>query len=49
VSVQPENSLEKLQQAVGIAAAVPKKAAKSGVALRMRDAGDRIDKEFERF
>jgi purine-binding chemotaxis protein CheW len=51
LSVQPENSLEKLQEAVGhgVTLAPPKTTAKSGVALRMRDVGDRIDKEFERF
>ena len=30
-------------------AGAPKKVAKSGVALKMRETGDRIDKEFERF
>jgi hypothetical protein len=50
-SIQSETSLEKLQEAVasGVAPVVPKKTANSGVALRMRDANDRIDKEFERF
>jgi methyl-accepting chemotaxis protein len=49
--VRPEGSLENLQAAVGhgVAPAVFKKAAKSGVALKMRETGDRIDKEFERF
>ena len=50
-SLQPESCLDKLQEAVGsgVAPVVPKKTANSGVALRMRDANDRIDKEFERF
>jgi methyl-accepting chemotaxis protein len=44
-------SLNNLQAAVshGAAPAGAKKAAKSGVALKMRETGDRIDKEFERF
>jgi methyl-accepting chemotaxis protein len=48
---KPAASLNKLQDAVGhhAAAAAAKKPAKSGVALKMRDTGDRIDKEFERF
>jgi methyl-accepting chemotaxis protein len=51
VSVQAESSLEKLQAAVGLGAApaASKKGARSGVALKMRETGDRIDKEFERF
>jgi methyl-accepting chemotaxis protein len=46
-----EGSLEKLQEAVGhgVAPAVLKQVAKSGVTLKMRETGDRIDKEFERF
>jgi methyl-accepting chemotaxis protein len=43
-SVRPTASLAKLQEAVG-----PKKNGKVGVALKMRDTGDRLDKEFERF
>jgi methyl-accepting chemotaxis protein len=48
---KPAQSLTKLQEAVGhgTAAAASKKVAKSGVALKMRETGDRIDKEFERF
>ncbi len=53
---RPHASLNKLQDAVGhyaapshAAPAASKKAAKAGVALKMREAGDRIDKEFERF
>ena len=44
-------SLTNLQEAVdnGVDPAVSKKAAKSGVALQMRETGDRIDREFERF
>jgi len=43
--------LKKLQEAVthGPAASAPKKPAKSGVALKMRDSGDAVDKEFERY
>jgi methyl-accepting chemotaxis protein len=48
---RPASSLTKLQEAVGhgVAPAASKRAAKSGVALKMRETGDRIDKEFERF
>ncbi|MGD0299510.1 MAG: methyl-accepting chemotaxis protein [Bryobacteraceae bacterium] len=53
---KPPASLNKLQDAVGHhtapshgATTASKKAAKSGVALKMRETGDRIDKEFERF
>ncbi len=43
-------SLNNLQEAVhGTHHSALKKAAKSGVALKMRETGDRIDKEFERF
>ena len=44
-------SLNNLQAAVGhgVAPAAAKKAGKSGVALKMRETGDRVDKEFERF
>jgi hypothetical protein len=42
--------LGKLKEAV-THSAVPgtKKPAKSGVALKMRDTGDHVDKEFERY
>ena len=45
------SSLAKLQEAVGHgpAPATAKRTAKTGVALKMRETGDRIDKEFERF
>ncbi len=43
-------SLNNLQEAVhGAHHSTLKKAAKSGVTLKMRETGDRIDKEFERF
>jgi methyl-accepting chemotaxis protein len=47
----PAGSLNKLQEAVthGAPHSGSKKAAKSGVALKMRETGDRTDKEFERF
>jgi hypothetical protein len=49
--VKPAGSLNKLQEAVirYAAPAAPKKASKPGIALRMRESGDRIDKEFERY
>jgi methyl-accepting chemotaxis protein len=49
--VRSSGSLNKLQEAVTrhAAPAAPKKASKSGVALRMRESEDRIDKEFERY
>jgi methyl-accepting chemotaxis protein len=49
--LKPSGSLNKLQEAVTRYAtpSSPKKASKSGVALRMRETGDRIDKEFERY
>ena len=44
------SSLEKLQDAVGHSTTpAPPRPAGSGVALKMRESGDRIDKEFERF
>jgi methyl-accepting chemotaxis protein len=48
---KPAASLHKLQDAVvhHPAPGASKKAAKPGVALKMRESGDRIDKEFERF
>jgi len=50
-NLHQEGSLEKLRDAVGqgVASPIPAPAAKSGIALKMRDTGDRIDKEFERF
>ena len=44
-------SLNNLQAAVGhgVVPSGAKKAGKSGVALKMRETGDRVDKEFERF
>ena len=49
-AAKPAASLTKLQEAVGYGAhSGSKKAAKPGVALKMRETGDRIDKEFERF
>jgi methyl-accepting chemotaxis protein len=44
-------SLNNLQTAVGhgVAPSGAKKAGKAGVALKMRETGDRVDKEFERF
>jgi methyl-accepting chemotaxis protein len=47
---KPAPSLTKLQDAVTASVApASKKAPKSGVALRMRDAGDQVDREFERY
>lgn len=50
-TVPSEASLEKLQDALGGAIAPPasRRAGKPGIALKMRESGDRIDKEFERF
>jgi methyl-accepting chemotaxis protein len=50
-AAKPSASLAKLQEAVGHSAApaASKKTPKSGVALKMRETGDRVDKEFERF
>jgi methyl-accepting chemotaxis protein len=47
---KPATTLGKLKEAV-THSAVPgtKKPAKSGVALKMRDTGDHVDKEFERY
>jgi methyl-accepting chemotaxis protein len=47
-SARPAASLAKLQEATSYGSPA-KKPAKSGVALKMRETGDRIDKEFERF
>jgi methyl-accepting chemotaxis protein len=48
---RPSASLNKLQEAVSRHAGPSgaKKTSKSGVSLRMRETGDHIDKEFERF
>ena len=49
-SAKPAAGLAKLQEATSHGApSVQKKAVKSGVALKMRETGDHIDKEFERF
>jgi len=50
-AAKPANSLAKLRDAVGRGAAPPpsKAPGKPGVALKMKDAGDHMDKEFERF
>jgi methyl-accepting chemotaxis protein len=48
--VKPPAALGKLKEAVThTVAAAPKKAPKSGVALKMRETGDHVDKEFERY
>ncbi len=49
--VKPAPSLGRLKEAVthNVAPAPKKGAAKSGVALKMREAGDHVDKEFERY
>jgi methyl-accepting chemotaxis protein len=51
VAHKPAASLGRLQEAVAHTAAPssPKASGKSGVALKMRDAGDHVDKEFERY
>src|SRR5208337_3401948 len=48
---KPAASLGRLKEAVAPSAvsAPPKKGAKSGVALKMRETGDHVDKEFERY
>jgi hypothetical protein len=38
-----------MREAVAHAAPPPKAARKPGVALKMRDAGDPVDKDFERY
>jgi methyl-accepting chemotaxis protein len=49
-SAKPAASLTRLQEATSHSTpAAPKRTAKPGVALKMRETGDRIDKEFERF
>ena len=49
--VKRPNSLAKLRQAVSHTVAPPssKPAGKSGAALKLKDAGDQLDKEFERY
>ncbi|HTW65969.1 MAG TPA: methyl-accepting chemotaxis protein [Bryobacteraceae bacterium] len=47
---KPNGALGKLKEAVTHSPSpAPKKAAKSGVALKMRETGDHVDKEFERY
>jgi hypothetical protein len=42
--------LRKVQEALGHSVApTPKKSAKSGVSLKMKETGDALDKEFERY
>ncbi len=48
-SIKPAPSLTRLQDAVTHNGPVSKKGSKSGVALKLRDTGDHVDKEFERF
>jgi methyl-accepting chemotaxis protein len=49
-TARPVASLNKLHEATAHGSvAAPKKPAKGGVALKMRDTADHIDKEFERF
>jgi methyl-accepting chemotaxis protein len=49
-SVKPNGALGKLKEAVTHGAPIgSKKSAKSGVALKMREIGDQVDKEFERY
>ena len=49
-TARPAASLAKLHEAVSHGApAGSKKAAKGGIALKMRETGDHIDKEFERY
>jgi methyl-accepting chemotaxis protein len=49
--VKPAASLRKLHEAVthGSAPSASKKPAKSGVALKLKETGDSLDKEFERY
>jgi methyl-accepting chemotaxis protein len=51
VAAKPASSVGKLREAVAHAAApaAPKTARKPGVALKMREPGDPLDKEFERY
>ena len=48
---KPATSLGKLREAVAHTAALPasKPAGKAGVALKMKETGDHVDKEFERY
>ncbi len=46
---KPAPSLTRLQDAITHHGPVSKKAPKSGVALKMRETGDHVDKEFERY
>jgi methyl-accepting chemotaxis protein len=50
-AAKPVSSVGKLRDAVAHAAApaAPKTARKPGVALKMREPGDPLDKEFERY
>jgi len=43
------SSLANLHEAVNKRDSISKKPVKAGVSLKMRETGDRIDKEFERF
>jgi hypothetical protein len=50
MAARPAAPLNKLQDAVAHSPAPgSKKAVKSGVALKLRENGDHVDKEFERF
>jgi methyl-accepting chemotaxis protein len=50
VAPRPAASLRKVQDALGHSVApAAKKPAKSGVSLKMKDSGDALDKEFERY
>jgi hypothetical protein len=50
-SARPDGSLARLHQAVahGSAPSSSKRAGKPGVALKMKETGDHIDREFERY
>ena len=50
-AAKPAASLAKLQEAVAHPAATvsPKKAGKTGFSLKMKEPGDHMDKEFERY
>jgi methyl-accepting chemotaxis protein len=49
-AARPNGALGKLKEAVTYSAgASAKKPAKSGIALKMRETGDHVDKEFERY
>jgi methyl-accepting chemotaxis protein len=50
VAGRPAGSLRKVQEALGHSVApAPRKTAKSGVSLKMKETGDALDKEFERY